>query len=500
MLPTLIIRLLGRFEVERDGAPIPPPEWRGQKTRDLLKILILAGGKYVSKDQLCDWLWPEADPDSAQTNLRALVSDLRKVLEPDLARGRDSTFILTRHEGYAFNPDASLALDLTEFERAASATSRLEIESVLALYRGDLLEEDPYAEWAARERERLRELRLDLLARLSELLLQDHAYAQCAAVCEQALALDLSRESIWRILMRAHSLNHDRAAALNTFDRCRAALSRDLGVDPAPETVGLHEQILRDELASDLTGLRAKPPDRADLKDRRGLDHRWLYRLGAVGFTLWAVITGINFALSLAGLFQGSLVSPGDPGSIALPYLLNHPESLDDLNQSLYWRFPLGWLLLPGYVAWFLALRSEKHSSALLWIGLSAGVVDALTQTLSGAIGLTQLSVLPSAYLSAPVDQRLSLVALWEVLRQLASISGIIGLIANPIGLGLLLLASRGHPKFPAAIVWPGLAIVAFSILYYLLPPGPASFLIGSTLAFGLRAWLAGLAAGMWRM
>jgi hypothetical protein len=40
MPPTLTIRLLGHFEVERDGVIIPSQEWRGQKTRDLLKILL----------------------------------------------------------------------------------------------------------------------------------------------------------------------------------------------------------------------------------------------------------------------------------------------------------------------------------------------------------------------------------------------------------------------------------------------------------------------------
>ncbi|MEK7717440.1 MAG: hypothetical protein AAB322_06795, partial [Pseudomonadota bacterium] len=67
---SLRVQLLGRFEVWRGGAPIPPGEWRGQKPRDLLKILLLARGKFVANDQLCEWLWPESDPDSAQANLR----------------------------------------------------------------------------------------------------------------------------------------------------------------------------------------------------------------------------------------------------------------------------------------------------------------------------------------------------------------------------------------------------------------------------------------------
>jgi len=47
--------------------------------------------------------------------------------------------------------------------------------------------------------------------------------------------------------MRAHHLGGDRAAALRAFDRCRTALSRELGTDPLPETLALHRQILQAE-------------------------------------------------------------------------------------------------------------------------------------------------------------------------------------------------------------------------------------------------------------
>ncbi|HKZ68588.1 MAG TPA: BTAD domain-containing putative transcriptional regulator [Anaerolineales bacterium] len=490
MPPTLTIRLLGRFEVERDGAIIPPQEWRGQKTRDLLKILLLASGQYVSRDQLCDWLWPEVDPVSAQVNLRAVVSDLRKILEPKLSRGRDSAFIVTHRAGYSFDHAGSAHFDFAEFHQAAATASlsRDDIETILALYRGDLLEEDPYAEWAMRTRDYLRELHLNLLSRYSDLLLQESAHTKCIAVCEQALTLDPSRESIWRTLIRAYDVSGDHAAALNTFDRCRAALSRDLGVDPSPETVALHEQILTaDPQNPKSPDFGRSTPDAVRL---RPTTHLWLHRLGAVGFTVWAVVTGTSLALSLAGIARGSFISPGDPGNWALTYLLSHPEALADINRYLYLLFPLGWLLLPGYVAWFTFLRTDRHIDTLAWIGLLAGIMDALTQTLSQAIGLAQLSVLPSAYLAAPVDQRLPIIALWDVLRQFASITGTIGLFANPIGLGLLSLASRHHRKYPQAIVWAGFTVVMLSALYYLLPPNSLSLPLGVLLAIGLRVWL----------
>lgn len=502
MPDALRIQLLGRFEVWRNDAPIPSADWRGQKPRDLLKILLLARGRFVSNDQLCDWLWPESDPASAEANLRSAVSDLRKLLEPDLARGRDSAFILTRREGYAFDLTAPVAVDVIDFERAAQTltASRPELESALALYRGDLVEEDPYAEWAISERERLRALRVEALARLADLCLAQADYPATTAVCEQALTLDASRETLWRTLMRAHALSGDRAAALRAFDRCRTALAHDLGVDPLPDTAALHEQILRDEAPASPSSPLPRIPFLSSTHTPR-----WLLRLGAIGLLLWVLLTSASLGLSLTGVLRGTFVSSGDPGSDALPYLLAHPAALAEIHRSLYLLFPLGLLLLPGYLAWFAALRAPHRSaSAAAWVGVSLGAADVLAQTVSRAIALAQLTVLPSAYTAAFPDQRLSLVALWDVLRQLASVFGVISAAANPVAVILLCWAARTHPRFSPVLLWSGLGLAALTLTYGVFTPGaalaPLWLPLGLGLTFATFVWLLSLAATLWRL
>jgi len=505
----LRIQLLGRFEVWRDGAPIPPAEWRGQKPRDLLKILLLARGRLVSNDQLCEWLWPDSDPAAALVNLRSTVSDLRKLLEPGLVRGRDSAFILTRHEGYAYDLDAPALVDAFEFEQTLAASTRPELQTVLARYPGELLEEDLYAGWAMRERERMSELLLEALARLADLCLAETDYPAAISVCEQALALDASRETLWRGLMRAHALSGDRAAALRTFDRCRAALARDLGVDPLPETVALHEQILRTEPIPPPFPIReggvALP---SPLRGGAG-GEVWLYRLGAAGNLLWVLLTGTSFFLLLAGLLRGTVVSWGNPGGDALPYLLSHPEALSEIHQRIYVFIPLGLLLLPGYLAWFAALRSEGRAqgrapTAAAWLGVSLGGLEVFAQTLSRTMSLAQLTVLPPAYAAAEADQRLVLITFWDVLRQFASAFGVISETAHPIALGLLCWAAREHSRFSPWLIWPGLGLAGLTLLYSFFAPGAAlgSWGLYFSLALPLAsyAWLIALAGTLWRI
>jgi DNA-binding SARP family transcriptional activator len=503
--------MLGGFDVWRDGQPVPPAEWRGHKTRDLLKILLLARGQYVSNDQLADWLWPEAAPQAAEANLRSAVSDLRRLLEPGLASGRDSAYVLTRREGYSFNLDAPVSLDLIAFEQAARGHTRAALQAALSRYRGDLLPEDLYAEWALPERDRLRGLRLDAMARLAEACLAERNWAQAISAAEQALALDSGREAVWRALMRAHYLGGDRAAALLAFDRCRTALSRDLGTDPMPETLALHQEILRGDLPGRQTGESTTPAPAVTVPPG-------LLRLAGVGIGLWVAATGAQLALMLAGWLTGSLVTSGDPGAAALPQLLGNPAALGQLHQQIYLFFPLGLLLLPSYLAWYAALRAAHSPAArlgqgdnlpgLAWLGAGLGLLEVVAQTLSRSISLAQVTVLPAAYANNPGERQV-LITIWDLMRQLAAGLAFLSGVAHPLAIGLLsavtLAQSRaGRPPLPRAhtLAWAGMLLAGLTLAYLFASPGPAlaPWLLpfGTLLAAAHLVWLAGLAAAFW--
>jgi DNA-binding SARP family transcriptional activator len=499
----LRLQLLGPFEAWRDGAPIPPAAWRGHKTRDLLKCLVLARGQYVSTDQLCDWLWPEAAPDAAQANLRSAVSDLRRLLEPGLASGRASAFIHTRREGYRFNFDAPVSVDWLDLERALASPDAAVAEAALARWPGELLPEDPYAEWACPARERLQALRLDAWAALADRALAAGDHAAAVRAAENGLALDTGREALWRALMRAHHLGGDRAAALRAFDRCRAALARDLGTDPLPETLALHQQILQD----DGSGLAATAPRAGAVP---AAQPAWLFRLAAAGLLLWVLATAAQLLGMLLGWLRGSLVSPGDPGAEALPRLLAGPAALAELHGQRYLLVPLGLLLLPAYAAWFSTLRppaGRRSAGGLAWLGLAVGVLDVLGQVLSRVVTVAQVSVLPGAYAAAGQDQQAMLITLWDLLRALASSFATLSAVAHPLAVGLLAAATlfavrRGQAPFPAArpLAISGLVLYALLLVYnFLIPGAPWAVGLGLLLAAGSYAWLLALAAAFWR-
>src|SRR5690349_6566321 len=76
----LRIRLLGQFEVERDGRAVPAAAWRRRRPLDLLKLLCVAPNHAIHREEVVDRLWPDKDLESGSNNLHRALHDLRAVL------------------------------------------------------------------------------------------------------------------------------------------------------------------------------------------------------------------------------------------------------------------------------------------------------------------------------------------------------------------------------------------------------------------------------------
>ena len=269
MSPKLVIRMFGTFQVERDGVILPEAAWHTQQAKQVLKILLLARGRPVASDRLIEWLWPGANPATTSTTLRSTVHALRRALEPDRAPREPSRYVVTQSPGYAFIADENTWVDLYAFEALLDQAERTRhpghkrrlLNQALDLYRGDLLEEDLYADWAIVERERVRERYLDALLELAELHAAAGELDRAIAACRRALARDEYREPVYRALMRYQVLAGDVAAALNTYERCRTMLKNEFGAEPAPQTRALYEAILKGELpAARVPAATVTPP------------------------------------------------------------------------------------------------------------------------------------------------------------------------------------------------------------------------------------------------
>jgi DNA-binding SARP family transcriptional activator/tetratricopeptide (TPR) repeat protein len=248
---TFEVRLLGPFAVLHGGERLPEVRIGSRKARLLLKRLLVAERRVVPVDALVEVLWSDQPPEQPERHLATLVSRLRGVLGPGV--------VVREGDGYRFGGGPAYLLDLTEAQRlAGEAEARLaagepglaSIAAVQArqlLERGELLADEPYAEWVAPARSAVTALvrRVRRSAWTAALAVGDLD----AAVREAQAALDAEpfHEQACRALMRAYLELGSPGLALAAFQRLRAALAEELGVDPSEQTRSLHRTILRAE-------------------------------------------------------------------------------------------------------------------------------------------------------------------------------------------------------------------------------------------------------------
>ena len=108
--------LLGGFQISVDGRPVEPSAWRLRKAQDLVKVLALAPGRRLLRDQVLEVLWPGRDPDSASNNLHQVLHAARQAIE---SVGGDGRGCLTlKAETVHLCPDGRIEVDADEFEAA----------------------------------------------------------------------------------------------------------------------------------------------------------------------------------------------------------------------------------------------------------------------------------------------------------------------------------------------------------------------------------------------
>src|SRR5262245_46925721 len=237
----LSITLLGGFDARFESATALSLPTR--KAQALLAYLALRPGHGQPRDKLASLLWGATGDRQARASLRQTLSALSKALA-----AADENVIVSEAGAVALVPTAG-DVGVSAFEGAVAANTPEGPPRAATLSRGDLLEglnvgEPPFEEWLASERERLRELAVDALAKRLRHLSDTGATEPAIRIALRALALDPLQEVVHRALMRLYARQGRRAAALRQYQLCLDVLARELRTEPEAETKKLYQQIL----------------------------------------------------------------------------------------------------------------------------------------------------------------------------------------------------------------------------------------------------------------
>ncbi|MEV1002861.1 BTAD domain-containing putative transcriptional regulator [Nonomuraea sp. NPDC050202] len=221
----------------------------GLKVRALLVDLLVHEGHPVSVDRLVDDLWGAEPPANPAGALQVRVSQLRKAFEDAEPGGKN--LVVSRAPGYLLRADEG-AVDAVRFAdllARAEATDSPRTKAglladALALWRGPAYADFADEEYTRSAVHRLEEQRLSALEQHAEARLELGEHGLLVGELGDLVDRHPLRERLRAVHMRALYRAGRQSEALASFGELRERLADELGLDPGPELVALHQAIL----------------------------------------------------------------------------------------------------------------------------------------------------------------------------------------------------------------------------------------------------------------
>jgi predicted ATPase/DNA-binding SARP family transcriptional activator len=261
---SLCIALLGGFQITLAGYSVDIASWRLAKARSLVKLLALAPGYCLSRDQILDLLWPDLGAEAAANNFYQALHAARQALARQGQTCPPAALLPLQRQVLTLHTAGSLWVDVGAFEAAAMTAHRTrdlaDYAAALALYTGELLPEDRYEDWAAGRREALHETFLALLVGAARQQEARGDYPAAAALLVRFLAAEPAREEAHVGLMRLYALQGQRAQALRQYAHLRTLLRQELDVEPDTASQQLYHEILARQFPVGVAPATPPPP------------------------------------------------------------------------------------------------------------------------------------------------------------------------------------------------------------------------------------------------
>lgn len=247
----LAYHVFGGFRVRRGSWWVSGVEWQRPMAARLIRLLLAHRAVLVPEDLVFEALWPNRPPAAARRCLAVSLSQARAVVdplhaEPSAIEAVDHGYRIVLRDGDTVDADIFEAA-VNGALRATGPGRRALLEYAAALWGGDPLPEDLYADWASGWRERLTDRRLELLSTLGDVQAADGDHFAALRTARRALEADPLDEAAHRRVMSAHAALGQTRLALEQFLRCRRAMVEHLGIEPSMQTADLQARILSGE-------------------------------------------------------------------------------------------------------------------------------------------------------------------------------------------------------------------------------------------------------------
>lgn len=235
------LRLLGEFIAVTDtGGPLHLPT---RKAVALLAYLALNHGRAYRAD-LARLLWADVPETQARQSLRQAAWQIRTTFAPTAVN------ILTGDRDELRLNAREVRVDVQLFERLVGSGAADDLRRACGLYRGDVLSDLRVSErqfrlWLAVERMRLKQLAIEAHEAHLQQLINNGRMTEAIAIATRMLVLDPLVEWPYRALMMLYAQIGDFEKAVNQFHVCVNLLRKEIGCEPAVQTVEVFEEVRR---------------------------------------------------------------------------------------------------------------------------------------------------------------------------------------------------------------------------------------------------------------
>ena len=246
MSKEVYIRVLGGFEVRVRGRQVAMQTWKSRQARTLVKLLAAHRGRPLSRQRVCEDLWPDDDPAKTSHRLSVLLATVRVVLDPEKAWPSDH-YLGSDNRGVWLDL-RRVGVDADELIRAAEHGADLlaqgrEEEAGMALRVvdglccGDAFEDDLYEDWASTMRDEVRAASVRSLRHLATLASRQGRGNDAAAILVRLLSADPYDERVHQGLVRTLVKAGRHGEARRAFDRWTEAMAAVDVMAPDPHVL-----------------------------------------------------------------------------------------------------------------------------------------------------------------------------------------------------------------------------------------------------------------------
>jgi DNA-binding SARP family transcriptional activator len=233
---------------------------RGQRRKKpllLLRWFLLNPGRPCSMDQLIDVACAGAAPDKAASSFHVAMHGLRRLLEPDLRPGDESSYV--RRSGtnfYRFEPGDGWWTDTGEVDRLfeqGRVSDNAGDARRACFYYGQVVahpvqrfleDDDSQEDWLTPYRQRYLAMHLEALLRLVQLHSERGELDESVEYAYRTLMVDPYNELAEIAIVEAELAQRRTARAKHRLCAFLESLRRDVGAAPSRELLVLRDRVL----------------------------------------------------------------------------------------------------------------------------------------------------------------------------------------------------------------------------------------------------------------